>query len=173
MGEGIALQLRDCLNEMLELEEGGGLHRVNVTLGADDAGEETREIACVGDIVGDLVPRFDAAEGQRLLRFSVGIPCGVRVRARGVGDCRGKCRRYIGQGTPRSKGDNPKSKSGGRQGDSHDLHRGSLKTSLLRAVGEARIDDANYSHSSNLLMTQALGELSRLRYLRFTRMRAT
>jgi len=35
------------------------------------------------------------------------------------------------QGTPRSKGDNPKSKSGGREGDSDDLHRGSLKTSLL------------------------------------------
>ena len=56
MGDGIALQLRDCLDEMLELEECGGLHRVNVTLGADDAGEEPREIACVGDIVGNLVP---------------------------------------------------------------------------------------------------------------------
>ncbi|TLY71604.1 MAG: hypothetical protein E6K46_06030 [Gammaproteobacteria bacterium] len=47
MGDGIALQLRDCLNEMLELEEGGGLDRVNVTRGADDVSEETREIACV------------------------------------------------------------------------------------------------------------------------------
>jgi len=62
MGDGIALQLRDCLNEMLELEEGGGLHRVNVTRRADDASEETREIACVGDIVGNLVPRFNAYE---------------------------------------------------------------------------------------------------------------
>src|SRR5882672_9014253 len=61
---------------------------------------------------------------------------------------------------PPSKGDNPKSKSGGRESDSHDLHRGSLKTPLLRAVGEARIDDANYSHGSNFLMTQAFGELS-------------
>jgi hypothetical protein len=45
MRDGIALQLRDCLNEMLEFEEGGGLHRVNVSLGADDASEETRELA--------------------------------------------------------------------------------------------------------------------------------
>ena len=40
------------------------------------------------------------------------------------------------------KGDNPKSKSGGRQGDSHDLRRGFLKTPLLRVAGEARFDDA-------------------------------
>src|ERR1700758_4741117 len=57
MGDGIALQLGDCLDEMLELEEGGGLHCVNMALGADDAGEETREIAGVGNIVGNLVPR--------------------------------------------------------------------------------------------------------------------
>ena len=48
-----------------------------------------------------------------MLRFSVGIPCGVRVRARGVGDCRGKCRRYIVRLLPPSEGDSPKSKSGG------------------------------------------------------------
>src|ERR1700683_3716732 len=160
MGDGIALQLRDRLDEMLELEEGGGLHRVNVTVGADDASEETREIARVGNIVGDLVPRFDASEGESLLWFSVGIPRGVRVRARGVGYCRGKCRRYIVQGTARSEADSPKSKSGGRERDSHDLHRGSLKTPLLRAVGEPRVDDAtNYCHGSNLLMMQAFGEL--------------
>jgi hypothetical protein len=68
-----------------------------------------------------------------------------------------------GKAPPRGKGDNPKSKSGGRESDSHDLHRGSLKTPLLRAVGEARIDDANYSHGSNFLMTQAFGELSKFR----------
>jgi len=52
--------------------------------------------------------------------------------------------------------------------------RGSLKTPLLRAVGEPRVDDAtNNSHGSNLLMMQAFGELSNYRYLRFTRMRAT
>ena len=67
MRDGVALQLRDCLNEMLELEEGGGLHRVNVTRRADDASEETREIACVGDIVGNLVPRFNTC---RTLEFA-------------------------------------------------------------------------------------------------------
>src|SRR5579863_75995 len=86
MGDGIALQLRRCLYEMLELEEGGRLNRVNVPRRADDAGEETREIACVGDIVGNLVSRFNAYEDQRLRRLSVSIPCGVRVRARRVGD---------------------------------------------------------------------------------------
>ena len=31
MGDGIALQFRDCLNEMLELEEDGGFNRINLT----------------------------------------------------------------------------------------------------------------------------------------------
>ncbi len=62
MGDGIALQLRNCLDEMLEFEERGGLDRVNVTRGADDVSEETREIACVGAIVGHLVRRFNASK---------------------------------------------------------------------------------------------------------------
>jgi len=75
MGDGIALQIRDCLNEMLELEEGGGLDRVNVTRGADDVSEETREIACVGDIVGNLVPRFNATN----TKVSAGFRSASRV----------------------------------------------------------------------------------------------
>jgi hypothetical protein len=62
MGGGKTLQLPDSLNEMLELEEGGGLHSVNVTRGTDDAGKETREIAIIGDIVGDFVPWLNARE---------------------------------------------------------------------------------------------------------------
>jgi hypothetical protein len=45
MSDSIALQLRNCLNEMLEFEKRRRLRRINVALGPDDAGEETREIA--------------------------------------------------------------------------------------------------------------------------------
>src|SRR5215470_10780500 len=85
VSDGIALQLRDCLDEMVELEEGGGLHGVNVTRGADDASEKTREIAGVGYIVGNFVSPFNACELQGLRRLSVGISCGVRVRTRRIG----------------------------------------------------------------------------------------
>ena len=62
VGDRIALQLRDCLDEMIELEEGGGLYRVNMTRGTDNVSEKTREIAAVGYIVGNLVSRFNACE---------------------------------------------------------------------------------------------------------------
>src|SRR6516225_8270066 len=85
VSDGIALQLRDCPDEMVELEEGSGLYGVNVTRGADDVSEKTREIAGVGYIVGYLVSRFNACELQSLRRLSVGISCGVRIRTRRIG----------------------------------------------------------------------------------------
>jgi len=44
-----------------------------VTFGADDASEKAREIACVGHIVGDRVPRFNARELQGLYRLPISI----------------------------------------------------------------------------------------------------
>src|SRR5258707_8872389 len=68
-------------------------------------------------------------------------------------------------------GEIDKTKRGGEKCGRHDLHRGSLKTPLLRAVVEPRVDDAtNYCHGFHVLMMQTFGELSNYRYLRFTRM---